>query len=328
MTPILALAGLLAFFFLFFIPSIFFTVQQQSVAIIQRFGKHAAVATPGLNVKIPIVDKVVTRLNLRIQEMLVKVETKTLDNVFVHMTVAVQYQISNPADAFYRLDNPQAQIESYVFDVVRARVPQLKLDQVFEAKDDVADAVLENLADVMDEFGYKIVRTLVTDIDPAPQVKDSMNRINAAERMRVAAEMEAEAAKIRVVKAAEAEAESKHLQGIGIAKQRQAIASGLSQSAEAIQHSMGGASGESVMALLMLTQYFDTLSSMANKSSTQTVFMPHSPGGMTDLYQQVTTAIIAANKATSNMHSSSSESSDPEQREQSLAAWQAKSQQR
>ena len=146
MQPIFVLAGLVLFFLFFFIPAIFFTVQQQSVAIVQRFGKHAAVATPGLNVKVPIVDKVVARLNLRIQEMLVKVETKTLDNVFVHMTVAVQYQISNPADAFYRLDNPQAQIESYVFDVVRARVPQLKLDQVFEAKDDVADAVLENLA--------------------------------------------------------------------------------------------------------------------------------------------------------------------------------------
>jgi regulator of protease activity HflC (stomatin/prohibitin superfamily) len=296
MDPILL--GIGAFFGLILLPGSVFTVQQQSVAIVQRFGKHASVGTAGLNFKLPLIDKVTARLNLKIQEMQVKVETKTLDNVFVHITVAVQYQVSNPYDAYYRLDNPTAQIESYVFDVVRARVPQLKLDQVFEAKDDVADAVLENLADVMDEFGYRIVRTLVTDIDPAAAVKESMNRINAAERMRVASELDAEAAKIRVVKAAEAEAESKHLQGIGIARQRKAIADGLAESASAISHSISGASGESVMSLLMLTQYFDTLQSMSSRSATQTIFMPHSPGGMADLSQQISNAILSANHAT------------------------------
>jgi regulator of protease activity HflC (stomatin/prohibitin superfamily) len=283
----------------------FFTVRQQTVAIVQRFGKHAFVGHPGLNFKLPMIDSVVARLNLRIQEMQVRVETKTLDNVFVNMTIAVQYQISQPQDAFYKLDHPTQQIESYVFDVVRAKVPQLRLDKVFEAKDDVANAVLEQLSDEMDDFGYRIIKALVTDIDPAPQVKDSMNRINAAERLKVAAEMEAEAAKIRVVKSAEAEAESKHLQGIGIAKQRKAIADGLSQSAEAISHGMGGASGESVMALLMLTQYFDTLNSMANKSETQTIFMPHSPGGVADLFQQVSSAIMSANMATQNIQQGS-----------------------
>ena len=184
----------------------FFTVQQQTVAIVQRFGKHQAIANAGLNFKVPMIDAVVARLDLRIQELTVRCETKTKDNVFVQMTVAVQYQIQNPYDAFYKLANPRGQIESYVYDVVRARVPSLLLDQAFEAKDDVARAVKDQLADIMDDFGYLIVKALVVDIDPDAAVKESMNRINAAERLKSAAELEAEADKIRQVKAAEADA--------------------------------------------------------------------------------------------------------------------------
>ncbi len=268
-----------------------FTVRQQTVAIVQRFGKHAFIATAGLNFMVPFIDSVVARLDLRIQELIVRCETKTRDNVFVQMTVAVQYQIQNAYDAFYKLSNPRAQIESYVYDVVRARVPGLTLDQTFEAKDDVAQAVKEQLADIMDDFGYLIIKALVTDIDPDTQVKESMNRINAAERLRYAAEMEAEAEKIRQVKAAEAEAESKHLQGIGIAKQRKAIADGLSESAEVVRENMGTMSAETVMSLLLMTQYFDTLSSMSNASGTRTIFMPHSPGGMGEIYDQVKSAV-------------------------------------
>jgi len=268
-----------------------FTVQQQTVAIVQRFGKHANIATAGLNFMVPFMDAVVARLDLRIQELIVRCETKTRDNVFVQMTVAVQFQIQNAYDAYYKLSNPRGQIESYVYDVVRARVPNLTLDQTFEAKDDVAQAVKEQLADIMDDFGYLIIKALVTDIDPDEQVKESMNRINAAERLKVAAEMEAEAAKIRQVKAAEAEAESKHLQGIGIAKQRKAIADGLSESAEVVQQNMDGMSAETIMSLLLMTQYFDTLSSMSNASGTRTIFMPHSPSGMGEIYDQVKSAV-------------------------------------
>jgi regulator of protease activity HflC (stomatin/prohibitin superfamily) len=269
-----------------------FTVRQQTVAIVQRFGKHQSVANAGLNFKVPFIDAVVARLDLRIQELTVRCETKTKDNVFVQMTVAVQYHIQNPYDAFYKLASPRSQIESYVYDVVRAKVPSLTLDKAFEAKDEIAHAVREQLADIMDDFGYMIVKALVVDIDPDSAVKESMNRINAAERLKSAAEMEAEAQKIRLVKAAEADAEAKHLQGIGIAKQRKAIADGLSESAELVQQNMETMSAETVMALLLMTQYFDTLQSMSEHADTRTIFMPHSPAGMDDIYKQVQGAVM------------------------------------
>jgi regulator of protease activity HflC (stomatin/prohibitin superfamily) len=269
-----------------------FTVREQTCAIVQRFGKHQAIASAGLNFKVPMIDSIVARLDLRIQELTVRCETKTKDNVFVQMTIAVQYQVQNPFDAFYKLANPRGQIESYVYDVVRARVPSLTLDRAFEAKDDVAHAVKNQLADIMDDFGYLIVKALVVDIDPDSAVKESMNRINAAERLKEAARLEAEADKIRLVKAAEADAEAKHLQGIGIAKQRKAIADGLSESAELVRENMTTMSAETVMALLLMTQYFDTLQSMADRSDTRTIFMPHSPGGMDDIYKQVQNAVM------------------------------------
>lgn len=269
-----------------------YTVKQQTVAIVQRFGKHQTISGPGLHFLLPVADSLVARIDLRIQELVVRVETKTRDNVFVHMKIAVQFAVQNPYDAYYKLANPVAQIESYVFDVVRAKVPLLTLDRAFEAKDEIADAVRSQLADIMDDFGYKIVKALVTDIDPDVQVKESMNRINAAERLRSAAEMEADAEKIRLVKAAEADAESKHLQGIGIAKQRMAIADGLAESAELVQGNMDNMSTDTVMALLLMTQYFDTLQSMAEKSDTRTIFLPHSPSGMADIYQQVQQAVM------------------------------------
>ena len=275
----------------------FTTVAQQSVAIVQRFGKHHAIAGPGFHWLLPLADVIVARLDLRIHELTVRVESKTKDNVFVHMSVAVQYAIKDPYEAYYKLSNPRGQIESYVFDVVRARVPRLKLDEAFESKDDIADVVRAQLSDIMDEFGYTIVKALVTDIEPATEVKESMNRINAAERLKVAAEMEAEADKIRMVKAAEAEAESKHLQGLGIARQRKAIADGLAESAEVVQDNVDGMTAESVMSLLLLTQYFDTLQAMADKSDTRTIFLPHSPSGMTDIYEQVQRGMIVGSES-------------------------------
>lgn len=269
-----------------------YTVPQQTVAIVQRFGKHLKISPPGLHFLLPVADAVIARLDLRIQELHVRCETKTKDNVFVQMSIAVQYQVQNPYDAFYKLSNPAGQIESYVFDVVRAKVPNLTLDQAFEAKDEIAIAVKEQLAADMDDYGYLIIKALVVDIDPDAAVKASMNRINAAERLKEAAELEADAEKIRLVKAAEADAESKHLQGIGIAKQRKAIADGLAESAELVQGNVDGMSTETVMALLLMTQYFDTLQTMADKSETRTLFMPHSPSGMKDIYDQVLSAVV------------------------------------
>lgn len=279
-----------------------FTVKQQTAALVERFGKFNKVASAGLNFKIPFIDRVAGRLSLRVQQLDVRVETKTKDNVFVFVIVSVQYHVleNKVLDAFYRLQNPQAQITSFVFDTVRARVPTIILDDLFQMKDEIAQAVKSELDQVMDDFGYGILKTLVTDIDPDAKVKESMNEINAAQRLRVAAVEQAEADKIRVVKAAEADAESKALQGKGIADQRTAIIEGLSESVSAFSGTVRGASPQDVMNLVMMTQYFDTLKEVGNASKSNTILIPHSPGGMQDLSEQIRNAMITANEVDKN----------------------------
>ena len=211
-----------------------FTVKQQSAAIIERFGKFESIRHSGLKLKIPLVDRIAGRLSLKIQQLDVIVETKTLDDVFVKLKVSVQYKVISEKvyDAFYKLDYPHEQITSYVFDVVRAEVPKMRLDDVFVKKDDIALAVKAELNDAMMDYGFDIIRTLVTDIDPDPQVKIAMNRINAADREKTAAQYEGDAQRILIVEKAKAEAESKRLQGQGIADQRREIARGLEESVE------------------------------------------------------------------------------------------------
>lgn len=293
-----ALSFLFAVALFFSLPLTFFTVKQQTAAVIQRFGKFVRVAGPGLNLKIPWIDWVAGRENLRIQQLDVEVETKTLDNVFVRILVSVQYFV-NPEkvyEAFYKLDDPESQITSFVFDVVRARVPGMKLDEVFEKKDEIADAVKEELTQMMDDFGYGILKALVTDINPDEKVKASMNEINAAQRLRVAAAEKGEAEKILKVKQAEAEAESKALQGEGIARQRSAIVNGLRESVDEFQKSISGATAQDVMNLVLMTQYFDTLQSIGASSKTNTILIPNTPGHLADLTEQIRNAMITANQ--------------------------------
>ncbi len=275
-----------------------FTVTQQTAAIVERFGKFTRIASAGLNIKIPLIDRVAGRISLRVRQLDVRVETKTKDNVFVFVIVSVQYFVipEKIVDAFYKLQNTEAQITSYVYDVVRARVPSIILDDVFETKDDIAQAVKIELEQIMDDFGYGIVKTLVTDIDPDANVKQSMNKINAAQRMRVAAVEEAEADKIRVVKAAEAEAESKALSGKGIADQRTAIVNGLQESVTDFKNSVDGTSSHDVMNLVLMTQYFDTLKDVGTSSNSNTIMIPHSPSGMNDISDQLRNAMIQANE--------------------------------
>ena len=237
-----------------------------------------------------------------LQRLDVEIETKTKDNVFVRCIVSVQYCIlpEKVADAVYRLQNPREQITAYVFDTVRARVPSIILDDVFQKKDDIAIAVKNELDIVMDDFGYNIIKTLVTDIDPDAKVKSSMNEINAAQRMREAAIQQAEAEKIRVVKAAEAEAESKALQGKGIADQRKAIIDGLKVSVETFSSSVDGTKAQDVMNLVLMTQYFDTLKDIGLSGKSNTILIPHSPGGMGDISEQMRNAIITANEVSFN----------------------------
>jgi regulator of protease activity HflC (stomatin/prohibitin superfamily) len=241
----------------------------------------------------------------------VRVETKTKDNVFVFVIVSVQYFVipEKVIDAFYKLQNADAQITSYVYDVVRARVPSILLDNVFETKDDIAQAVKVELEQIMDDFGYGILKTLVTDIDPDAKVKASMNEINAAQRLRVAAVEQAEADKIRVVKAAEAEAESKALQGRGIADQRTAIVNGLRASVSEFQNGVEGTSAQDVMNLVLMTQYFDTLKDVGLSSNSNTILIPHSPSGMNDISEQLRNAMITANEVTKKSGSQKSQHS-------------------
>ena len=275
-----------------------FIVRQQSSAIVERFGKFHRVANAGLNFKIPLIDHIAGRVNLRIQQLEVRVETKTKDNVFTFVVVSVQYYVlpAKVVDAFYRLQDPQGQITSFVFDTVRARVPSIILDDLFEKKDDIAMAVKTELDTVMDDFGYGIIKALVTDIDPDAKVKQSMNEINAAQRLRVAAVEQAEADKIRVVKAAEGEAESKALQGQGIANQRKAIIEGLKESVANFADTVHGTNAQDVMNLVMMTQYFDTIKELGLSGKTNTILIPHSPAGMGDLSDQMRNAMITANE--------------------------------
>ena len=295
----LIVAGVIAVLFLIVLFSSFFTVEQQTSAVVERFGKFSRVAGPGLNLKIPIAERNAGSINLRVQQLDVTVETKTLDNVFVHTVVAVQFMVvpDKVYDAFYRLDRPTVQITAYVFDVVRARVPKMELDDLFDRKDEIAIAVKQELSAEMDSFGYLIVQALVTDIDPDKKVKESMNEINAAKRLRVAATERGEADKILKVKAAEAEAESKALQGKGIADQRRAIIDGLRESVDQFAQSISGTTPESIMQLVLMTQHYDTVKEIGASSRANTIFVPYSPGGMSDLAAQMREALISANAA-------------------------------
>lgn len=283
---------------LIILPLSFFTVAQQTKAIIETFGKFTGVANPGLNMKIPFIQRIVGRVNLRVQQLDVDIETKTKDNVFVHVVVSVQYFVLEDKvyEAFYKLENATSQITSFVFDVVRAEVPSIVLDDVFEKKDDIAIAVKKELSEVMNDFGYGIIKALVTDIEPDEKVKIAMNEINASSRMRVAATEKGEAEKIITVKHAEAEAESKALQGQGISRQRQAIVDGLRQSVSDFQQSVDGVSAGEVMNLVLMTQYFDTLKELGNASNSNTILIPHSPGSLSDLTSQIRDAVITANE--------------------------------
>jgi len=281
---------------LWLLKSSLFVVHQQSVSVVERFGRFARIARPGLNLKIPMVERVAGRANLRVQQLDVSVETKTLDNVFVRVVVSVQFYVIPEAvfNAFYRLSDAATQIRSFVFDVVRARVPNIAIDDVFQRKDDIAEAVKAELSEVMGGFGYGIVKTLVTDIDPDAHVKAAMNEINAAQRMRVAAAERGEAEKILRVKAAEADAQAKALAGKGIAEQRRAIVEGLRESVDEFQRTVPGTSAQDVMNLVLMTQYFDTLKEIGASSATNTILMPHSPGALGDLSAQLRDAMITS----------------------------------
>ena len=285
----------------------FFTVETAQVAIVQRLGKFARVAGPGLNWKTPYLETVVRRLSMKVQQFDVQVETKTQDNVFVQIPVSIQYKIipDGVEAAFYKLSDPVKQIESMVYNVVLGHVPKMKLDDTFLNQADIASDLRDSRDASMKEYGYSIVKVLISDIVPDQKVKAAMNDINAAQREREATVSRAETNKMLLVKQAEAEAESKRLQGEGIANQRKAIITGLKDSVEDFAKTVPGSTPQDVMQLVLMTQYFDTLKDIAANDHSNTILIPHSPNTLTDLFSQIRTAIVTANELTSHSPGSS-----------------------
>jgi regulator of protease activity HflC (stomatin/prohibitin superfamily) len=273
-------------------------VREATAVVVERLGKFHRIVEPGLTMIIPFIDRKAAVINLRVQQLDVSVETKTLDNVFVNLQVSVQFKVGKDQvkEAYYSMDDPRNQIASYVFDDVRAEVPKLELDDVFAKKEDIALAVQQNIHESMDEYGYSIIKALITDIDPDHKVKDAMNRINAAKRDKEAALEEGEAKKIKIIKEAEAEAESKRLSGEGIARQRLEIVRGFKESVEDFHKSLENVTHEEIMQFVLMTQYFDTIKDIGANSKNSSILMPHSPGGMKEFQDQIISGTFIGGK--------------------------------
>ncbi len=296
---------------LIFLFSGLFIVKQQTSVIVERFGKFLSIRHAGLQFKIPFVDRVAGRISLKIQQLDVIVETKTKDDVFVHLKISVQFlvQKNHVYDAFYKLQNPQEQITAFIFDVVRAEVPKMILDDVFIKKNEIALAIKRDLKEAMLNYGYDIIKALVTDIDPDENVKIAMNRINASEREKVAAQFEGDAQRILIVERAKAEAESKRLQGKGIADQRREIARGLEESVETLNNA--GINPQEASALIVITQHYDTLQSIGSESGSNLILLPNNPMAASNMLNDMTASLLAANKITETANANKNKPKKP-----------------
>ena len=287
---------ILVIIFIFLLLSAVYVVRQQSVAIIERFGRYHKTSSSGINFRLPLgIDKIAARVQLRLLQSEIVVETKTQDNVFVTMNVATQYRVNenNVIDAYYKLMRPEAQIKSYIEDALRSSVPKLTLDELFEKKDEIALEVQKQVAEEMSTYGYIIVKTLITKVEPDAEGKQSMNEINAAQRKRVAAQELAEADKIKIVTAASAEAEKDRLHGVGIAEQRKAIVDGLADSIKELKGANIELTEEQIMSILLTNQYLDTLNNFADSSGNNTIFLPANPEGVESIRTQILSALKA-----------------------------------
>ncbi len=277
-----------------FISSVF-SVSNRTVKIIERFGKYQRTANAGLNFKVPFIDTVRSTLSLQVEQHNIPVDSITKDKVSVRVACTVNYNVleGREADSYYKLATPKAQIETFVFDVVRSQVPKLTLDEIFDSKDHIAQAVKAELTADMAGFGYEIGKVLVTEIEPDAKVKAAMNEINAAQREAQAANARGEAEKTLRVKNAEAQAESDRLKGEVIAAQRLAIINGAKQSVEELKSAYPGVSEETLMNMLMMTQYFETLSQLGNKPGDKVIFVPGTPDGVAGFRQQIMEGLAA-----------------------------------
>ena len=270
----------------------YFIVRTREAAILERLGKFQKVAHAGLHFKMPWVDRVRDKISLQVRQLDVMVETKTKDNVFVQIPVAVQYEVveGREREAYYMLSNHEQQIVAYVQDNVRSSVANMDLDDSFSSKDTIARNVAASLRDNMAEYGWNFVNTLVTDIRPDSRVRESMNSINAAQREREAAVAQAEAEKIRVVKEAEGAAEAKKLQGRGVADQRKEIVEGIAQQYEMLRDA---GVEESPEALMLVSQYLDAMVDVSHNGQASVLYMPSNPQGMGDLFSGMRDVLMA-----------------------------------
>ena len=270
----------------------YFIVRTREAAILERLGKFQKVAHAGLHFKMPWIDRVRDKISLQVRQLDVMVETKTKDNVFVQIPVAVQYEVvqGREREAYYMLSNHEQQIVAYVQDNVRSSVANMNLDDSFSSKDTIARNVAASLRDNMAEYGWNFVNTLVTDIRPDSRVRESMNSINAAQREREAAVAQAEAEKIRVVKEAEGAAEAKKLQGRGVADQRKEIVEGIAQQYEMLRDA---GVEESPEALMLVSQYLDAMVDVSHNGQASVLYMPSNPQGMGDLFSGMRDVLMA-----------------------------------
>ena len=306
---------IIIFLLIVLIGSGLFIVKQQTVAVIEQFGKYVRTNGAGLRLKIPFIERVAGRVSLRVQQLDVKVETKTKDDVFVHLKISVQFLIrkDHVYDAFYKLQNPHEQITAFIFDVVRAEVPKMILDDVFEKKEEIALAIQRDLKEAMLDYGYDIIKALVTDIDPDEKVKIAMNRINAAEREKIAAQHEGDAQRILIVEKAKAEAQSKRLQGQGIADQRREIARGLEESVDVLNNV--GINSQEASALIVVTQHYDTLQSIGEHVNSNLILLPNSPQAGSDMLNNMVASFTASNQIGEAMKKANKTKEDNERNE-------------
>ena len=275
--------------------SALYVVPQQQAYIIERFGKFHKVQYAGLRMKIPFVDRIAQKTNMRVSQLNVKLETKTLDNVFVTVVASTQFRVApeSVATAYYELQDPAGQLRSYMEDALRSAIPALTLDDAFARKDDVAADVQKTVGTEMSRFGFTVVKTLITAIDPSPQVKNAMDSINAAQREKEATRQRAEAQRIQIETQAAAEAEKTRLQGEGQANYRREIANGIVDQIKSLQ--AVGMDITDVNNVVLFNQYLDVMRSLSESQNTKTVVLPAStPGGYSDLYSQITQALATA----------------------------------
>lgn len=280
--------------------------------MVERFGRFDRIARPGLSwVICPCCcyESVAGTVSLRTQQIDVRCDTKTLDNVFVTIGVGVQFLVMPEPekihDSFYKLTNPHQQLKAFLYDVLRAEVPKITLDNLFLAKEKLSKMLRDGVQSMMVQYGIQILATPITDIDPDAGVKRAMNEINRQERLKKAANDKGEAMKIMMVKEAEAlaakirieaeaDADAKELAGQGLSRQRQAIVDGLQESVNLFTKGVPGADSSTVMDMIMITQYFDTMKDIGANARSNAIFMPHQPGGIGDVASQLRQGILEA----------------------------------